>query len=52
MNAGILILSILLIVLATLALARRDRTLLAGMERALEQFACCAPCWRPASSRT
>jgi uncharacterized protein len=43
MNAGVLILSILLILLATLALARRDGTLLAGMERALEQFAKLVP---------
>jgi hypothetical protein len=43
MNVGVLILSVLLLGLAALALARRDGTLLAGMERALEQFARLVP---------
>jgi uncharacterized protein len=43
MNAGVLILAILLLALAILALARRDGTLLAGMDRALEQFAKLVP---------
>jgi uncharacterized protein len=43
MNAGVLILLALLLMLGALALARRDGTLLAGMERALEQFARLVP---------
>ena len=43
MNVGVLILSILLLALAALALARRDGTLLAGMERTLAQFARLVP---------
>jgi uncharacterized membrane protein YraQ (UPF0718 family) len=43
MNAGVLILSILVLGLVGLALTRRDGTLLAGMERALEQFAKLVP---------
>ena len=43
MNAGVLILLALLLMLGALALARRDGTFLAGMERALEQFARLVP---------
>jgi uncharacterized protein len=43
MNAGVLILLVLLLALTALALARRDGTFLAGMERALEQFARLVP---------
>jgi uncharacterized protein len=43
MNAGVLILVALLLMLGALALARRDGTFLAGMERALEQFARLVP---------
>jgi uncharacterized protein len=43
MNAGVLILLVLLLVLIAIALARRDGTFLAGMERALEQFARLVP---------
>jgi hypothetical protein len=43
MNAGVLILLALLLMLGALALARRDGTFLAGMERALEQFAKLVP---------
>jgi hypothetical protein len=42
-NAGVLILLALLLGLAGLALTRRDGTLLAGLERALEQFAKLVP---------
>jgi hypothetical protein len=43
MNAGVLILLALLLMLGALALARWDGTFLAGMERALEQFARLVP---------
>jgi uncharacterized protein len=43
MNAGVLILVALLLMLGAMALARRDGTFLAGMERALEQFARLVP---------
>ena len=43
MNAGIPILSVLLLALAALALARRDGTFRAGMARTFEQFARLVP---------
>lgn len=43
MNLGVLILAVLLLGLVGLALARRDGTLLAGIKRALEQFAKLVP---------